>query len=251
MAELTVFGYRPRITPVHTLDARLKLLMVAGFSLASLSAGPRGLLLLSLLLTGVMLRLGLSLRSVFREIRYVFILLAFVWLARALATPGTAIFNYHSIALTREGLFAGFLVAWRLTAVVFLGLGLVTTTRPAEIRAAIACLLAPLPFIPAGRVATMVGLVVRFLPVIFSQARETAEALRARGIERRKNPVYRIRKLALPMAWRTFAGADRLIDAMQARCYSDERSGHEFSFARRDGYVLAAAGCLCLLVAFI
>ncbi len=251
MAELTAFSYQPQKTAIHAIDPRLKLFQVAVLSLASLKADFLGLLLLTAVLAAVMSRLRLSLRAVFSEIRYVFLLLIFVCLARAVSTPGTPLLRYPLMAITREGLHDGLLIAWRLLLIVFLGLVLMASSRPADIRGAISRLLSPLSFIPAKRVATMVGLVVRFLPVILNQARETVEALQARGIGRRKNPIYRIKKFALPVAWRTFVGADRLIDAMQARCYSDERSERDFSFSLSDGYVLAGTVCLGLLVAFL
>jgi energy-coupling factor transporter transmembrane protein EcfT len=61
-------------------------------------------------------------------------------------------------------------------------------------------------FIPGKRIATMMSLTTRFVPVILNQANETAEAQRARGVENRKNPVYRLIRLGIPLIRRTFEG---------------------------------------------
>lgn len=251
MAELTAFGYHPGTTFLHGLDIRLKIACMAAFSLTSLAAGPRGLLFVCMLLVGIISFCRVSFRAVIRELRYFILLVFFVFTARAVSMPGTVVFQVGFVQVTREGLFEGLMVSWRLVAVVLLGLAFIATSRPAEIRAAMAWFLKPLPFVPAQRVATMIGLIVRFVPVIFGQVKETAEALRARGIEKRKNPLYRIRKLAIPLAWRTFDNADKLVDAMDARCYTENRTGPEFFFGRREWVALGISIGLILFIAVL
>ena len=247
MAELSVFSYHPGSTFLHGLDIRLKLVFMAVFSLSGLAAGPRGLLLFCMMLVLILSCCRVSCRTVLREMRYFVFLLVFVFAARAVSMPGTSVIEFGSIEVTREGLYDGVLVSWRLLSVVLLGLTFIATSRPAEIRAAVAWFLRPVPFIPEQRAATMIGLIVRFVPVIFGQIKETTEALRARGIENRKNPVYRIRNIAIPMMWRTFDNADKLVDAMEARCYTEDRTVPDFFFGRREWSALLAAACLCVL----
>ena len=116
------------------------------------------------------------------------------------------------------------LAAGRLVVVALFGLLVTFTTRPSEIRAAVEWLLRPIPFIPHRQAATMIGLLVRFIPVILSQSAEQQEALRARSIESCKNPLRRITALCMPLLRRTFVTADRLASAMEARCYGTERT---------------------------
>ena len=84
----------------------------------------------------------------------------------------------------------------------------------------------------------MISLLVRFIPMILSQARETADAQRARCIECRKNPVVRLVKLTVALLRRIFEDADRLVVAMEARCYTEDRTGPSFSATRLDWAVL-------------
>jgi energy-coupling factor transporter transmembrane protein EcfT len=234
MAELTAFSYRPGSTFLHLLDMRCKLVCMLSYSLAILAAGPRGLLFACMMLTWILSICRISVGSIFSELRYFIVLLLFIILLRTLTSPGNAVLVIGFFKATGAGLADGLLMAWRLISIVLLGLVFVATSRPSEIRTGAAWFLKPVPFIPEQRVATMIGLLVRFVPLIFGQVRSTGEALRARGIEQRKNPLYRLRYLAMPLLWRTFDHADKLVDAMTARCYNENRTTGQLVFGRRE-----------------
>lgn len=232
---------------MHSLDVRFKLAALVIFSLATLHAEWLTLSVASLMLVIVFWNARLPLKSVLREIRFFLLLLLLVIAARALTTPGVALIQIKSVIISRQGIRDGALIAWRLLLIVFLALPFIASTRPSEIRAAVEWFLAPFPFLPRNRIATMLSLVMRFVPVIFDQARETADAQRARGVECRKSPVYRAVKYSIPMIRNVFATADELAVAMEARCYSENRSAPEFRASLRDWMILMASICLFLL----
>jgi energy-coupling factor transporter transmembrane protein EcfT len=97
----------------------------------------------------------------------------------------------------------------------------------------------------------MLSLLVRFLPVILLRAGETADAQRARCVERRRNPAYRLRRFAVPLLRRVFLDADALAAAMDARCHTDHRSPPAFRFSRPDAVALALVLCLAAGVRFL
>lgn len=251
MAELTGFGYRAGRSILHRLDPRFKLLFLILTTLASLRAGAWGMLIMTGGLWGLLWEIAMTPAAIWKELRYFILLLGMVFAARALSAPGEPFLSLKFVTVTYEGLFDGALVCWRLLLIVLLGLGVTATTRPAEIRAAVEWALKPLPFIPAKRVGTMMGLTLRFIPVILNQAREMAEAQRARGVENRRNPAVRLLKLGLPLIRRTFESADRLVIAMESRCYSDSRSGPALAASRGDWIALALVTALGLLVMYI
>ena len=88
---------------------------------------------------------------------------------------------------------------------------------------------------------------MRFIPVILHQVRETVEAQKARCVEKRKNPMDRLKKIGLPLLRRTFQTADDLAVAMEARCYSENRTDPEFTANLRDWVVLTVILGLFLL----
>ena len=248
MAQLAAFHYRPGDTLAHHLDVRIKLIVLILMSLAVLKAP---LVFLGLITIGQMMlivRLRLPLKATLAELRFLLFLLAAVFVARALSTPGTPLVALKWLTVSKQGLNQAALLVWRMLLIVLLGLPLVVTTRPADIKAAVEWFLKPVPFLPAARIGTMIGLLLRFVPTIFAQAGETMAAQRARAIENRKSPVYRLTKFVIPFVRRTFESADRLALAMEARCYTENRTQPQFSVCIRDWITLVVAVAFCCLV---
>ena len=238
MAELTAFSFHPGASLLHKLDIRFKIVFLVLISLASLRATSLALCILTFVLIALMINTRLPVKVIVKELRYFLILLLFVFVARTLTTPGSPMFQFKAVSITLEGIHGGILVCWRLVMIIIIGLIFVSTTRPSEIKAAVEWFLNPVPFIPAKRVAIMMSLVMRFMPLILDQAKETADAQHARFVENRKNPLYRLRKFVIPLVRRTFERADNLAMAMEARCYSEKRTDPGLSSKRSDWVVL-------------
>jgi energy-coupling factor transporter transmembrane protein EcfT len=244
VAELTAFGYVFGNSLLHRLDARFKIIFVILLSLLSLNGFFVELGLLSFILLGAIFYARLPLGSAIRELRYFLILLFLIFAARALSTGGPSVIDLKYVRVSLQGLSDGALVCWRLAFIVVLGFAFISTTPPAAIKAAVQWFLKPVPFIPERKVALMMGLILRFVPVIFDQARETAQAQKARAVENRKNPLYRLTKLGFPLMRRTFERADDLVLAMEARAFSENRTDPPLIAHRRDWVALIAVCCL-------
>ena len=244
MAELTCFSYTSGNSLLHRIDARFKIVTIILLSLVILNVEFGGLGFLTAVLLGVMFHARLPLASGLKEMRYFSILLILIFAARVLSTGGPPVFSFKFVTISSSGLTDATRVCWRLALIVILGFGFVSTTPPSAIKAAVQWLLRPVPFLPEKKIAVMMGLILRFMPVILNQARETAEAQKARGVENRKNPVYRLTKLGFPLLRRTFERADDLVVAMEARCFTENRTDPEQTAQKRDWLVLIAAGSL-------
>ena len=239
MAELNTFSYRPGQSGLHRLDARIKLLGLVLVSSLSMLGGYVPLAVLSVLLMALAMNCGLPLFRLVGELKYFFFLLALVFAARALSTPGEVLWQWSVLGVTWEGLQAGALMCWRLTLVIVMGLLLVNSTRVSRITGAVRWYLRPVPGLDETRIALMMGLVVRFIPGLLQRANETADAQRARCVENRKNPVYRLRVLVIPLLRNIFLEADELVQAMEARGYTGRRTEPEFALQRGDWIALA------------
>lgn len=248
MAELTAFGYFSGNTILHLLDARFKLLFIILLSLVVLNLHFLSLGILSGLLLGIIIYSRLRLFQMLKELRYFFILLIFVFAARVLSTGGDTLIDIKLLSISRQGLWAGALVSWRLALVVLLAFTIISTTLPTDIKAAVQWYLKPVPLLPEKKVAIMMGLILRFVPVIFDQAAETAEAQKARCVQNRKNPVYRLIKLGFPLIRRTFERADDLVAAMEARGFTENRTDPQLVSHRRDWIALIVVIGVCLTI---
>ena len=244
MAELNTFSFRPGRSVLHRRDARIKLLGLALISLLSLGAGPVALALLAVLLMILAGDCGLSLLGLAGELKYFIFLLLLIFVARAFSTPGEIVWQWAALTVTREGLQAGALVCWRLISVIVAGLLLVISTRTSSITGAVRWYLRPVPFIDETRVALMMGLLVRFIPSLLLHIGETSDAQRARCVENRKNPVYRLKVLVIPLLRNIFLSAEELVQAMEARGYTGRRTEPEFSLQIGDWIALAGLALL-------
>ncbi len=247
MAKLTGFDYSPGSSFLHQLDLRFKIVMLVLVNLISTRAELWGLSLLSVCLLALIFYIHLPMKSAIKETRYFLPLLVLVFVSRTLSTPGTQLIEVWIISISREGLLGGLKVCWRLFIIVLLGLVFVSTSRTSEIKAAVEWFLKPFPFIPGTRVAVMISLMIRFLPVILGAATETNDAQLSRGVANRKNPVYRLTVFTIPLFRRVFDRADKLIQAMEARCYSENRTDPELSSNSKDWLGLVTVLALCIL----
>lgn len=236
----------PGWTPLR-LDVRLKLALLCAASLASLHLKTPGLLLLLAPLAALTITRRASFGLRYRELRWVLWILALVFAARALFTEGAPLIGLGPVAVSREGLQEALSACLRLALMFLLGGVFVALTPSAEIKTGVQWYLRPIPGVPAERVATMLGLVARFIPVIFEEAARTSDAQRARLADHRRSPVRRLTAFGLPLIRRIVQSAERLAVAMEARCYAEVRTEPELNACGPDWLVFGA--CLAALAA--
>lgn len=251
MASLTAFEYQAGGTAAHTLDTRFKLVLMALVSVTVLNASAWALLVMTWVLAVLCWYVRLPLLLASKELRYFFLLLLMVFLARVLSTPGEPLVHIWFLEIGKNGLVQGAIVCWRFLLVVALGLVLISTTRVADIKRSVAWFFRPVPGVPEKRVATMLGLIVRFIPVIFKKAGEVTAAQQARCVGRRKNPFFRLKAFTIPLLRGIFRDAGNLAMAMEARCYSEHSIRATASASPRDWAMLAAGSGLCLVAFFL
>lgn len=245
MGELTAIGFHPGHSPFHRLDPRTKQALIIGISVLSMWGNVTFLASLSIAILFGLHSADVRISRLMRETRYFLFFLGFLFCVRTLSFNSSWLPTFN-VGLAGETL----LICWRLLLVVCMGLLLMATTRTAHIRAALVWYLRPVPVVDEKMAATMVGLLVRFLPVILFQAAEISDAQRARGIDRRKNPLVRLMRFSIPLFRRVFLSADELVAAMQARCYNEQRTLPELSFTWRDG-LAAGVGVLVALTVYL
>lgn len=164
---------------LHRCDPRLKLVGLPLLMIAALAAGGwLRLLLLSglwLLLAGVARTPRRIWWKTARALRF---LLLFTLLLHLLLTPGRTLVGTSWLSL--DGLQVGLLTCWKLLLALFFASLLTLTTRPEEVAAALARLLAPLERIglPAAAIGEFVQLVLYFVPILQEEVRKVADSHR-------------------------------------------------------------------------
>lgn len=212
--------------------------MVCLLSLAVLKTGLPGTIICLGVLMGILKTLGLGPARLVTQLKAFLLFLTLIFLCRWAGTAGDPMVTLYGFSLTRQGFFSGSLVSLRFLVVMLLGLILTATTRSMEIKAAVQWFFKPIPFIPEKRVAVMVGLSLKFMPLILDNAREVTHAVNARCGNLKKNPVRRLINLSWPLLKKTFQSADDLSLAMQARGYSENRTDPRFFQNGKEGWIL-------------
>jgi biotin transport system permease protein len=241
MVELTAFRFHPGASLLHATDVRFKLTFLIIVSFSTLNTRPLGLAMLCAVMAATAFWMRLPGLTVLRDVRFFLIFLAAIWLLRAFSGPKTDPIEIFAITLSSSGVYEGGLICLRLLVLMFAGWLFIATTATLQIKGAIHWFLQPLPFLPAARIAIMVGLMARFLPLVFEKSRQIKTAQKARGIQRRKNPFYRLKSFTIPFVRTIFEDADRLALAMEARSFGENRTDPPLKTTSRDWILLVVA----------
>jgi biotin transport system permease protein len=196
-------SYLPGDSIVHRAPAGLKLAVLAvGLLVLGIVRTPATVVVAGVLTLAVGLATRLGARVLWAQVRPVLIVAVIVGALQVWLTGP---------------LQAAVVVGWLIVAV--LAAGLVTVTTPlADILDAVVAVTRPLRLVGVDpeRVALVLALAVRSVPVVAGLARDVQEARLARGAGRS------VRAFAVPLVIRTVRYADRLGEALAARGVDDD-----------------------------
>jgi len=131
MAALSLFDYRFGSTLLHRMEGRSKFLAFIILTPTVFGARPEGLFLLSAGIVIPPAMSGLNPMRLLSGLRPLFLVLGFIWIARALFTPGEPLVSFFFGTVTREGVSEGALFCWRMLLVVLASVLYSATTRSA------------------------------------------------------------------------------------------------------------------------
>lgn len=267
------FGqYVPTDSPVHALDAKTKMGLVAAFTVGMFLvsspdkaagdfsgffglAAMAGLVWLGITISRVPLRIAL------RGIKALSLLLSFTLLAHALRwDPAGALVRLGPLAVDGQGLLDGIFFASRVILLV-VGTSLLTlTTTPVQLTDGLERVMRPLEVLrfPAGEVAMMLTIALRFIPTTAQEAEKIIVAQTARGARFDEGGLVRRARafvpVMVPLFVNLFRRAEELAVAMESRCY---RGGagrtrlHASVMTRRDWAVLAVVTAVLVAVGVV
>ena len=277
MANALAFGeYLAGTSPVHTLNAQVKILLTCAFSISVfLVDGWPGILVLTAGVAVLYLVAGVKISRALSGLKPLVFILAFTVLVHmfsinvgAAAQPGQSQAGslgftqqwvlFGSFGITLDGLVRGLFFALRIALLVAACSLLTFTTSLVALTDALLQLMRPLARLrlPVEDLAMMVSIALRFIPTTAQEAQSIVKAQTARcadfetgGLMRRVRawiPVF------IPLFVRLFRRADDLALAMDARCYRGEGRTHlhATSIGARDAAcglaVLAALVAVCI-----
>lgn len=149
-------------------------------------------------------------------------------------------FKWGLISITEESFIRGLLVGFRALLFAALGLTFSFTTRPVNL---FYSLMQQVKLKPKYAYSFMAAL--RLIPIMIEEFHTIRNAMRVRGIERKKgikNIYFKMRAYSVPLLSGSIRRAHRIAIAMEAKRFSDTGKRtyyYEFGFSRNDhGFIL-------------
>ncbi|MBQ3064521.1 MAG: energy-coupling factor transporter transmembrane protein EcfT [Clostridia bacterium] len=228
MKNIAFGQYYPARSPLHALDARIKVLLSVLYIVAAFlckSATSFAVLLASAILLMALSRIPP--RIVLRSIRPLLFVMVFTALLNLFFTGGeTLLWSWGIFHIYVESIYSAVFMLVRIMVLIFgTSLFLTYTTTPIALTDAIESLLAPLRVLrlPVHEFAMMMSIALRFIPTLSEETYKIMSAQRARGVDFSSGGlIKRARALVpilIPLIISSFRRADELAMAMECRCY--------------------------------
>lgn len=225
-------GYTPH-TPAARADARVKLILLLLATVGVFSAqSPVVLLAWAVVLFGALGAARMRPSRILRAMRPVAIVLAFTLIANLVSCDGRATIELAGpVGLDPAGGLRGLLAVMRIVLLVGFSLVVAASTTGTQLSDACVRLLRPCARwgVPVGPLGTVLSLALRFIPLVSEELNRIRLAQRARGASFDNGTVIeRIgvwASVLTPLMIGLFRRADRLAEAMSARCYDAVSAG--------------------------
>lgn len=231
LKDITIGQYLPGNSPIHRLDARIKIILTIVYIAALfIIKQPASYALFTAYTVTLVMISRIPVRYILKGLKPVLWIFIFTTVLNLFLTPGTAVLSIplykFSLHITQEGIIISARLILRLTYIIIGSSLLTLTTAPLSLTDGIEQLLKPLKRIkvPAHEIAMMMTIAIRFIPTLSEETDKIMKAQTARGADFETGSIIRRAKAMLPILIPLFVSAfrraDELAAAMEARCYN-------------------------------
>ncbi len=262
LSNVTFGQYYPVSSPVHRMDARVKLLLtvlyiVTIFVIQTYSGYIATLLVL--LMTIAIAKIPL--KTVLKSVKAVLFLILFTTILNLFfykdQGESTVIWSWWIFTVTDGAVHYAFRMALRLGFLVTGTSVLTFTTTPVELTDGMESLMSPLRVIkfPVHDVAVIMSITLRFIPILMEETDKIIMAQSSRGADFSSGGLLKRARALLPVLIPLFVSAFRRAEelslAMDSRCYNatDKRTRYKkMKISFRD---IVGAGLYLAWLAFV
>lgn len=228
--DITIGRYYEEESLIHKLDPRTKLLAALCYIVILFLIKNPWMYIVSLLAVVILYKLAKVPAAYFcRGLKGISVLLVFTFLFRLLLTPGTVLFEWGFVEITRQGILKAVSMTSRI-ALMITGASLLSyTSTPKSLADGLEEAFSFLEKIkiPIHEMAMIVMIAFRFIPIMIEELNVLMDAQAARGarfedgkfLEKCRNMC----NLLMPLFLSTVRKASDLAMAMEARGYTGER----------------------------
>lgn len=224
--DITLGQYYQADSPLHRMDPRVKIVGTFVFIISLFVAGNvTAYIAATIFLAAMIIISKVPFRFIVKGMKAIVVLMVITVVFNMFLTPGTALWSFWRLTVTREGLINAGYTTIRLMYLI-IGSSLMTlTTTPNNLTDGLESLMNPLKVfkVPVHEVAMMMSIALRFIPILLEETDKIMKAQQARGADFESGGLIKKAKslvpLLVPLFVSAFRRANDLAMAMEARCY--------------------------------
>ncbi len=211
---------------LHSLDPRVKIIgLLIYFITLFMFSSALCYVLAGIALFALVLLSNIRFSLIFKSLKSIITLLILSGLLNLFLTNGSPIFSFWIFTITYEGLILSIKMCLRLIILIMCSSLLTYTTTPKMLTDAIEKFLSPLSVFsfPVAEISMMIGIALRFVPVLASEVDRITTAQKSRGADFDSGTIVKkvqvIIPIIVPLFISAFKRSDSLALAMEARCF--------------------------------
>lgn len=226
ISDITFGQYFPGRSPLHKMDARMKIVLsIAVLALIFVANSYLSLAFVTVLVFALVAISRIPFKTVLRSVKPILPIVLLTAVLNIFSGRGEPVFEWSFLKITSDGIRAAAFVVIRLVCLIVASSLLTYTTSPTLLTDAIERLLSPLNYlhIEVHSIAMMMTIALRFIPTLIEEVDKIMSAQKARGADLESGNLFkRIRAMVpilVPLFVSSFRRAYELAYAMECRCY--------------------------------
>ena len=228
ITDITIGQYFPSDSPLHRLDARVKLVITLLYIVSLfLIKSFIGYAFVIIALAIVIKVSKVPFKFMVKGLKSLVFIIIFTALINVFTVKGgETLVTFWKLSITTEGVFFAIKMALRIILLIIGSSLLTLTTTPIKLTDGIEALLKPLSKIgvPAHDIAMMMTIALRFIPTLLDETDKIIKAQQARGADfdtgKLRDKARALVPILVPLFISAFRRADELAMAMESRCYN-------------------------------
>lgn len=226
ISDITIGQYFPGNSPVHKMDARMKIMLTLLLIISIFLCGNIISLAFVILCSLIFVRVSkIPFKTVLKSIKPLIIIILFTTLLNLFYGTGEPLVSFGRLKITLNGIETAVFMAIRIITLVVISSLLTYTTSPTELTDALERLFKPLKIfkVDVHSIAMTMTIALRFIPTLVEEIEKIMAAQKSRGAELDSGGLVRRAKalipVLIPLFVSSFRRANELAYAMECRCY--------------------------------
>lgn len=253
--DITLGQYFPGKSPLHRMDARVKIVLTFVFIIFIFVANNLPALGLVLLLVGTAIALsGISFGQYLKSLKAIVVVVLFTSILNLFYGSGDVLVSFGFLTIRTGGVINAMFIAVRIISLILFSSVLTFTTSPTDLTDALERIMKPLKVfgIKVHEIAMMMTIALRFVPTLLEETDKIMSAQKARGADMESGgAIQRVKALIpilIPLFVSSFRRAYELAMAMECRCYRGGDGRTKMKSLRMtllDGWAILLASAVC------